>query len=335
MHQLARLKSSVPVLIMAFLAVCVLAESFLARLSVPQNPISFTTTPELRILDKLSYRVRSLLASLAFLKAEYYMHMDDPFGFVLRDKETGEVVKKTFLGVSARGNLEVIALLRLTTTLDPTFTRAHILLGEHLTKSKAHLKEGVFHLQQAILHNKKSARLYALYGKAGELLFDAQIWSPAARYLEKALPLYKRVRDPANVGTSDFEERIDRFRLRSYVAYLANCYFELRDWENCYKYWKTYGGFSESNRIHRWMLVWEKDPDTPFDPEKYPAEDKASRTERNRLDVPDLELEDEFEKIKQTKNLEVSPSDTFLKRLIGLSLLVLGMAGYVFLWKAY
>ena len=116
-------------------------------------------------------------------------------------------------------------------------------------------------------------------------------------------------------------------KLRTYMAYLASSYFELRDWPNTYKWWNTSQAFSPTNHISRWMRTWISNPDAVFNPEEYKDVDTLPRTETERHRATDLQFEHgEHEEVW----LEPEFPEAFYQKLGLLAALVLGLLGVIF-----
>lgn len=276
-------------LIAVIVTALVTLQSVILNFPFRMEAATLETSSEGRLLNQFSTGLRQTLASFLFLRCDEYMHAGDPVEMVV--KEGDKVIKEQTMGVTWRTNREIVTLLKLVTVLDPAFTMAQTMLAEHLTRDRNRFQEGMSHLHRAILYNQGNPRLYMLYGQAGDIYFQTRLYGQAAGYLERSLSLYPRVTDPARAGTSAFEDEYDRMRYRSYESYLSSSYFEMRDWPNCYKWWKSHGEFSDVNHITKWMRVWEQNPNATFRAEDYADHERVSRTEANRQKVPDLSIE--------------------------------------------
>lgn len=310
--------------IASVLAVVVTLQSLILNYPLRTDAATLETSSEGRMLDQVSSSIRSTLASALYLRTDEYMHLGDPVKQVVRDK--GKIVREQDLGTSWRYNREIVTLLKFATVLDPAFTEAQTLLGLHLARDRNQSREGLRHLQRALLYNQRHPRLYMLYGQIGEIYYDAKLFAQSKNYLERAIAVYPRVRDEALLNTPAFEDTDDDRRLRSYRAYLASSYFELRDWKNCYKWYRDHGEFAPTNRITRWMQIWQENQDAAFRPEEYPAEDRVPKTEMNRQPGEDISWEQgKHPEMKLTADFEKE----FYEKLGFLFCVVLGLFGTV------
>jgi len=98
----------------------------------------------------LSRNFRQVLASLIWLRIDYYHHTSD---------------NKTLF------NKEILPLMKLTITLDPHFVRAYSMLAFHLATYYNRINEAVKLLRKGIELNKDSTILSELYGELGRLEF--------------------------------------------------------------------------------------------------------------------------------------------------------------------
>ncbi|MBI4865473.1 MAG: tetratricopeptide repeat protein [Candidatus Wallbacteria bacterium] len=292
-----------------------------SRLDAPTLDVS----TEGRLLNQLSYGLRQSLATAVYLRCDEYMHAGDPIKMVVR--EGSKIIREETMGVSWRLNQEIVTLLKIVVMLDPSFTAAQALLGEHLTRDRNRFREGIQHLHQAVLYNEGHPRLYQLYGQIGDIYYQTKMWPQATGYLKKAIELYARVRSQAVVGTEYFEDSNDRMLNRTYKSYLAASFFELRDWKNCYDWWLAHGEFSPTNRITKWMQIWTNNPHATFRSEDYPEADRPPRTETERHRV----AEASFEK-GQSDQIWLTPTfpPTFYHKLWFLLTVVVGLAGAIF-----
>lgn len=140
----------------------------------------------------LSVELKRFLAAAIFRRIDTYMH-------------EGPVVHG---GVGLAGNLELVALYRLVTLLDPTNLNAYILAGTHLIQYMNVPDEGVAVLEEGISANATDPRAKELLGQiALYFMNDRADFARARTYLEKVLALVRRHGAAAEEAHYVFRER--------------------------------------------------------------------------------------------------------------------------------